>query len=109
MKNKGLTTSILHSDRLGQVEHGSLHKPIHTSVAFGYEDVNDLTDIFQGKQQGYAYGRQSNPTITALEEKITLMEKGRASVCFATGMAAIGSVLFSLLKRGAGYNMIASF
>ena len=68
---KGFTTTILHSDRLDKPEHGALHKPIHTSVTYGYDDVQDLVDIFQNKKKGYAYSRQDNPTTTALETKIT--------------------------------------
>ena len=66
----GFTTSIVHSDRRGGIEHGSLQKPIHATVAYGYEDVQDLADVFQGRSSAYSYGRQVNPTITALETKI---------------------------------------
>ena len=97
---RGFTTSIVHSDRLDPVEHGSLHKPIHATVAYGYEDVQDLADVFQGRSGGYSYGRQVNPTISALETKINRMERGVATVCFGTGMAAIGTLLFALLKQG---------
>ena len=51
-------------------------------------------------QPGYTYGRQVNPTVTALENKITAMEQGVASVCFGTGMAAIGTTIFALLRAG---------
>ena len=97
---RGFTTSIVHSDRLDPVEHGSLHKPVHATVAYGYEDAQDLADVFQGKQAGYSYGRQVNPTVAALEKKIDRMERGQATVCFGTGMAAIGTLLFALLRRG---------
>jgi len=100
MKKKQFTSTILHSDREGKPEHGVLHKPIHTSVAYGYEDARELAEVFQNKRQGYAYGRQNNPTIEALAKKITLMEQGLATVIFATGMAAIGSTLLSLLRSG---------
>jgi O-acetylhomoserine (thiol)-lyase len=93
-------TTNLHSDRSGRPEHGVLHKPIHTSVAYGYDDARDLAAVFQGRQSGYNYGRQMNPTVTALQERITLMEQGRETVAFATGMAAIGSTLFALLNAG---------
>ena len=96
---KGFTTTILHSDRLGKPEHGSLHKPIHTSVTYGHEDVQDLVDIFQNKKKGYAYSRQGNPTITALEQKVTQMEKGLASIAFSTGMAAISATVMALIKQ----------
>ena len=96
----GFTSKIVHSDRQGQIEHGSIHKPVHTSVTYAYEDARELADVFQGKKFGYSYGRQTNPTVTALENKISVMENGSATVAFSTGMAAIGSTLFSLLRRG---------
>ncbi len=97
---KGFTTGILHSDRQKAIEHGSLHKPIHSSVAFGYDRTEDLAAVFQGTKAGYAYGRQGNPTIAALEDKISLMEKGIGSVCFATGMASIAATVLTLLRAG---------
>jgi O-acetylhomoserine (thiol)-lyase len=99
-KKYGFTTTILHGDRQKPIEHGSLHKPVHTSVTFGYRDARQLAEVFQGKQPGYRYGRQGNPTVSALEEKITKMEQGIASICFATGMAAIGAVTQALLRKG---------
>jgi O-acetylhomoserine (thiol)-lyase len=96
----GFTTSIVHCDRQQAIEHGSLHKPIHANVAYGYDDARDLAAVFQGRQRGYSYGRQINPTVEALEHKISRMENGRASICFSTGMAAIGTTIFALLKSG---------
>ena len=95
----GFTTSILHADREGAIEHGSLHKPLHVSVAYGYRDARELVNVFQGKAQGYAYGRQGNPTAAALEEKMNRMEDGVATVCFSTGMAAIGAIMLALLRE----------
>ena len=99
-KNYGFTTTILHSDRQKGIEHGSLHKPIHTSVAFGYADARQLASVFQGKEPGFRYGRQGNPTISALEEKVNKMEQGVGTICFATGMGAIGAVVQALLRTG---------
>ena len=97
---KGFTTKVVHNDRQDSIEHGSLHKPIHANVAYGYEDARDLAAVFQGEKSGYSYGRQVNPTVSALESKITTMEDSVASVCFGTGMGAIGTTLFSLLRSG---------
>ncbi len=99
-KKYGFTTTILHSDRRKAIEHGSLHKPIHTSVTFGYDDARELATVFQGRQPGYRYGRQGNPTVAALEDKINRMEEGLSTICFATGMAAIGAVTQALLRKG---------
>ena len=97
---QGFTTAAVHSDRLGGIEHGAMHKPIHTSVAYGYETAEELAGVFQGRVKGYTYGRQVNPTVTALEAKIDRMERGCGTICFATGMSAIGTMLFALLRRG---------
>ncbi len=97
---RGFTTAVLHSDREAGIEHGALHKPLHLSVAYGYRDARELAAVFQGRAKGYAYGRQGNPTAAALEAKVTKMEDGTATVTFATGMAAIGAVMLSLLRQG---------
>jgi O-acetylhomoserine (thiol)-lyase len=98
--SRGLTTQLLHADRLAGVEHGATHKPMHTSSAFGYKTAAELAAVFQGEKSGHVYARQGNPTSQALEQKVTLLEGGIGTVCFATGMAAIGSMLFALLKQG---------
>ncbi len=100
IRERGFTTAILHGDRAAAVEHGAVHKPLHLSVAYGYRDTAGLIAVFQGRETGYAYGRQGNPTTAALEAKVTAMEGGVATVCFATGMAAIGAIMLALLKGG---------
>jgi O-acetylhomoserine (thiol)-lyase len=97
---KGFTTTILHSDRLLKPEFGALHQPIHTAVTWGYDDVQGLVNVFQNKAKGYAYSRQGNPTVTALEHKVTQMEQGMSTVAFSTGMAAITATILALMKDG---------
>lgn len=101
MTKPGFTTNILHSDRNASVEHGGIHKPIHTSVQYGFARVEDLIGTFQGTVKGgFSYARQGTPTTAALEAKLTQMEQGLGTVTFATGMAAISAVFFTLLKAG---------
>jgi O-acetylhomoserine (thiol)-lyase len=96
----GATTRLLHSDRLGGVEAGGSHKPLHLSAAFSYPTARDLAEVFQGIQSGPVYARQGNPTGAALEAKVTLLEEGKGTACFSTGMAAISAVFLSLLRSG---------
>jgi O-acetylhomoserine (thiol)-lyase len=101
MKEVGFTTAIVHSNRLTGVEHGAIHKPIHTSVQYGFDRVEDLVGVFQGSVKGgFNYARQGTPTTAALETQITGMEQGVGSVCFATGMAAITATFLTLLQSG---------
>ncbi|HEX4509728.1 MAG TPA: cystathionine gamma-synthase family protein [Burkholderiaceae bacterium] len=93
-------TRLLHADRLGGVEHGAIHKPLHVSAAFNYPSARDLVEVFQGNQAGHVYARQGNPTVNALEAKVTLLEDAKGTATFATGMAAITAVFLALLRAG---------
>ncbi|MCA5967997.1 cystathionine gamma-synthase family protein [Pseudomonas syringae pv. syringae] len=101
LKDNSPTTKNVHSDRHLGAEHGGIHTPIHTSVQFGFDQVEDLIAIFQGsKKNGFNYARQGTPTTAALEAKITQLEHGLGTVCFASGMAAIAGTFFALLRAG---------
>lgn len=102
-----LATRSVHSDRRFGVEHGGIHKPIHTSVQYAFDRVEDLIGGFQGTLKGtYQYARQGTPTTAALEAKLTELEDGIGTVCFATGMGAITATFLTLLR--AGDHLIAS-
>lgn len=97
---RDISTRILHADRLGGTEHGASLKPLHIATGYGYATAEELAAVFQGRQSGYVYGRQGNPTTGALEAKISIMEDAAGTVCFATGMAAICSTMMALLRKG---------
>lgn len=99
MADNGFTTTVLHSDRRSAVEHGAIHKPLHPSAEYAFTDARELAAVFQGKS-GFTYARQGTPTTQALEHKITQMENGISTVSFATGMAALSAIFFTLLKKG---------
>ena len=63
MRKNGFPTTHLHLERWALPEHGALRKPIHTSIAFGFEKAEDLAAVFQSRQKGFAYSRQANPTV----------------------------------------------
>lgn len=98
--SQSLTTRLLHADRLAGVEHGAVHKPMHTAATYSYPSASELIAVFQGQASGYVYSRQGNPTGASLENKLVMMEEARAAAVFSTGMAAISAVFLSLLKAG---------
>jgi cystathionine beta-lyase/cystathionine gamma-synthase len=73
---------------------GSILTPIYQTTTYVQESV----DRYLSK--GYSYSRSGNPTVRALEKKITELEEGADSACFATGMAAIQAVLLTFLNAG---------
>jgi len=73
--------------------------PIHPSVTYHYEHMEDLDGVFGGTRQGYVYARYGNPTVTALEEAVAALEEGEAALAFASGMAAIHAALLAAGAR----------
>ena len=53
-----------------------------------------------GRAPGHVYSRNTNPTVAVFEEKMRILEGAEAATSFATGMAAISSTLFALLRPG---------
>lgn len=71
--------------------------PVVHSVSFGYQDVDEWMDVALGKAEGHIYGRNTNPTVDAFEEKVRHLEGAEAATSASTGMGIISSALFALL------------
>jgi cystathionine gamma-synthase len=78
----------------------STQVPVVHSVSFGYQDVDEWMAVALGEKSGHIYGRNTNPTVTAFEEKLRQLENAEAVTSFATGMAAISNTLLTLLSPG---------
>ena len=79
---------------------GATQVPVVHSVSFGYRDVDEWQAVALGQQAGHIYGRNTNPTVHAFEEKVRQLEGGEAATSAATGMGIISSALFGLLTPG---------
>jgi cystathionine gamma-lyase len=66
--------------------------PLYQSATFLHETV--------GATQDHSYSRVSNPTVETLELALAALERAKGAVCFRTGMAAITTMMFSLVKSG---------
>jgi len=70
------------------------------SVTYAFEDVDTWLEVGAGRTPGHVYSRNTNPTVAVFEEKMRVLEEAEAATSFATGMAAISSTLFALLRPG---------
>ena len=62
--------------------------------------MEDLEKVFAHKSMGYAYTRIGNPTISALEKKVSELENAVGAICCSSGMAAITSSLLAICEKG---------
>ncbi|MFZ0627542.1 MAG: cystathionine gamma-synthase family protein [Acidimicrobiia bacterium] len=74
--------------------------PVVHSVSYGYDDLDEWIDVALGRAEGHIYGRNTNPTVDAFEEKVRLLESGEAVTSASTGMAAISNTIYALLRPG---------
>lgn len=79
---------------------GATQIPVVHSVSFGYKDVDQWLRVALGQEAGHIYGRNSNPTVHAFEEKVRILEGAEAATSAATGMGIISSALFTFLSPG---------
>ena len=80
--------------------------PIVQSTTFFYEKAGEMADLFDLKADGYFYTRLANPTLDALEKKLTQLDGGSCAVATASGMSA--TLLAILNICGQGDNIVSS-
>lgn len=86
----GIATKCVHAGKWSDQVTGGVNTPIFPSTAHEYLDIEDS-----------AYPRYFNTlNQRVIEEKMSELEGAEKSIVFSSGMAAISTVLFSLLKAG---------
>jgi methionine-gamma-lyase len=74
--------------------------PIYQSSTFAFPSAEEGAARFAGTSPGPIYTRLGNPTVQALESCVADLEGGCGALATATGMAAVSTVLLSLLRQG---------
>jgi O-acetylhomoserine (thiol)-lyase len=74
--------------------------PIHAAAAFQFEALEDMADVFQARAEGYQYSRIQNPTLQALEKRLSALEGARGCVVTSSGQSATLLALISLARAG---------
>ena len=85
---------------------GARAVPIYASASFVFDDCQHAADRFALKDSGNIYGRLTNPTEDAFEQRIAALEGGTAALATASGAAAITYTFQALAK--AGEHIVAS-
>jgi O-succinylhomoserine sulfhydrylase len=96
----------LHRDTLAvrvaqeRSQHGENSEALYLSSGFVQPDAETSARRFAGTEEGYTYGRTSNPTVTGFERRLAAMEGTEAAIGASTGMGAILMMCMGLLKAG---------
>ncbi|MGE5417869.1 MAG: trans-sulfuration enzyme family protein [Acidobacteriota bacterium] len=97
MRKLHIESQVVHGHQGHDPHTGAISFPIYQSATFRHPGPNQST--------GYDYSRSENPTREELEKTIADLEGGRSGFAFASGMAAISTVVELF---GAGDHLVVS-
>jgi cystathionine beta-lyase/cystathionine gamma-synthase len=90
-KTRGFSTRAIHAGQHPDPTTGSVNVPIYATSTYVHDEL--------GVHKGFEYARVQNPTRSALEANVAVLEDGVSGHAFASGMAAI-STLMTLVRAG---------
>lgn len=82
--------------------------PIYQSTTYKYDSSEHLGKLFDLEADGHMYSRISNPTVSAVEEKISMLEGGVGALCTSSGQAANLLAILNITSSGENFVSLSS-
>lgn len=105
-RTPGFDTLQIHAGAKPDPATGARQVPIYQTTAYVFRDADHAAALFNLQEVGYIYSRLTNPTVSALAERIATLEGGAGAFCCSSGHAAQIMALFPLMEPGR--NIVAS-
>ena len=102
----GFDTLAIHAGAAPDPATGARQVPIYQTTAYVFRDADHAAKLFNLQEVGYIYSRLTNPTVSALANRVCALEGGAGAICCSSGHAAQIMALFPLM--GPGKNIVAS-
>lgn len=97
-RNLGFSTRAIHH-AYDPIEHqGAVAPPVYFTSTYTFKTIEETEAA--AAHGGLLYAREHNPTTELLEARLANLEGAEAGVVVATGMAAVGTLILSLLSQG---------
>ena len=106
MATMGFDTLQIHAGTAPDTATGARQVPIYQTTAYVFRDADHAAKLFNLQEVGYIYSRLTNPTVSALANRIVALEGGVGGICCSSGHAAQLMALFPLMQPGC--NVVAS-
>jgi len=74
--------------------------PIVPSAVFVARDADHMNDVYEGREQGFTYGREGSPNADLLAAKIAALEGAESGLITSSGMSAVSAIVLGLLQAG---------
>ncbi len=79
---------------------------LYLTSSFVFRDAAEAAARFSGEDPGMVYSRYTNPTVSAMQERLAALEGAECCIATASGMSAILGCVMALMK--AGTHIVAS-
>ena len=96
----GFNTLAVHAGTPPDPTTGARSFPIYQTSSYVFDDADHAASLFNLQAPGFIYSRLTNPTVSALEEKLATLEGGRGGTVTSSGHAAETLALFPLMSPG---------
>jgi len=96
----GVSTTAVHAGETRYNEYSSITTPIVQSSTFIFRNTDEIKKLPSGAKDRFEYVRYGHPTQYAAEGKLAALEGAEDAVLFSSGMSAITTSLYALLKTG---------
>ncbi|MHC5795018.1 O-acetylhomoserine aminocarboxypropyltransferase/cysteine synthase family protein [Lacisediminihabitans sp. FW035] len=96
----GFDTDQVHAGEQIGAGHGARITPIYLTAGFVFDSFDHARDRFAGDDGAWVYSRLGNPTNVVVEDRLTALEHGVASLLVGSGQAAITVAMLGILKAG---------
>jgi cystathionine beta-lyase/cystathionine gamma-synthase len=100
VKQRGLSTELIHRGEDVTVHADAVNVPIYGSTTFLFDSADDVRRYQEGKTGKYLYSRYANPTVVVAEDKLAALDRAESARLFASGMAAVSTLLLTFLRPG---------
>ena len=81
-------------------QFGEHSEAMYLTSSFVFENAAQAAARFSGSEAGNIYSRFTNPTVTAMQERLAALEGAEDCVATSSGMSAILATVMALLKSG---------
>lgn len=95
-----LETRLVHDEEEPGEGLRSTLPPVHLTTAFDFDTAERMEDVFARREEAHYYSRMGNPTVEALERRITAACGAAGTVALASGMTAVTLGLLNFLRSG---------
>ncbi len=100
MRRRGQSTELIHRGEDRPPKADPVNVPIYETTTFLFESADEVRQYQEGRAEKFLYSRYANPTVVVTEQKLAALDGAEGALVFASGMAAVSTILIGLLNPG---------